>query len=215
MESTAMQENRMLRYTEDQNSLAAKVTMEDIPPFDRTIVTGVDIHYRGFDAFGCATVMNIESMQPVQTVTLEKEVEFEYIPGYLYLREGPIILDLLKLLDSTGPVMIDGNGLLHPRRLGLASYVGVTLNIQTIGVAKSLHIGSIGLRANDEAPITENDAVIGMAVWLGRKTPVFVSVGHRITLSTSVVVVRECSINGYPEPLRIAHITAKTMAREC
>lgn len=198
----------------EQTNLATQVVTEDIPSFDRSVVTGVDVHYSGSLAFGCATLIDIEAMESVQTVTLSKEVKFDYTPGYLYLREGPIILSLLKLLDATGPVMIDGNGILHPRRLGLASYVGVILKAQTIGVAKRLHIGTVGNRVDDEAPIFDDKQEIGKAVWLGKTNPLFVSVGNNITLSTSVEIVKLCSTNGYPEPLRRAHSIAKSKSRE-
>ncbi|MFW9966943.1 MAG: endonuclease V [Candidatus Thorarchaeota archaeon] len=207
-------EKRLSKAAREQIELASKVVMEDLPPFDRSIVIGLDVHYRGTQAVGCATVMDFETLKPIQTVTLIEEVQFDYIAGYLYLREGPIVLDLLKLLETTGPVLIDGNGVLHPRRMGLASYAGVVLNIQTIGVAKTLHIGTIGPRVANDAPIQADNEVIGMAVWLGKEKPVFVSVGNNVTLSTSVRIVRDCSIDGYPEPLRYAHRTAKDMARE-
>jgi deoxyribonuclease V len=207
-------ETKLKNASREQIALAKQVVKEDLPPYDRDIVTGVDVHYHGSLAFGCATVIDAETLKPVQTVTLNGDVEFDYIPGYLYLREGPILLDLLKLLDVTGPILIDGNGVLHPRRLGLASYVGVVLNIQTVGVAKRLHIGTLDSRVGDEALIRDEDEVIGMAVWLGKENPVFVSVGNNVTLSTSVRIVRDCAVDGYPEPLRRAHRKAKAMARE-
>ncbi len=197
----------------EQTNLATQVVTEDIPPFDGSVVTGVDVHFSGSLAFGCAAVMDVATLEQVQIVTLSKEVDFDYVPGYLYLREGPIILNLLKLLDAMGPVMIDGNGILHPRRLGLASYVGVILKTQTIGVAKRLHIGTVGNRVDDEAPVFADEEEIGKAVWLGKTNPLFVSVGNNITLSTSVEVVRLCSTSGYPEPLRRAHINAKSKSQ--
>ncbi|MFW9912682.1 MAG: endonuclease V [Candidatus Thorarchaeota archaeon] len=209
-----VKETKLKTAAREQISLAKQVVKEDLPPYDRGIVTGVDVHYHGSLAFGCAAVIDAETLKPVQMVTLNREVQFDYIPGYLYLREGPIVLDLLKLLDVTGPVLIDGNGVLHPRRLGLASHVGVVLNIQAMGVAKSLHIGTTGSRVGDEAPICDEDEVIGMAVWLGKEKPVFVSVGNNVTLATSVRIVRDCAVDGYPEPLRRAHRKAKAMARE-
>lgn len=198
----------------EQTNLATHVVTEDIPPFDGSVVTGVDVHFSASLAFGCAAVVDAATLKRVQIVTVSKEVDFDYVPGYLYLREGPIILDLLKLLDATGPVMIDGNGILHPRRLGLASYVGVILKTQTIGVAKRLHIGTIGNRVDNEAPILDGREEIGKAVWLGKANPLFVSVGNNITLSTSVEVVKLSSTNGYPEPLRRAHSIAKSKSRE-
>ncbi|MFW9888338.1 MAG: endonuclease V [Candidatus Thorarchaeota archaeon] len=206
-----VKETKLKTASREQIALAKQVVKEDLSPYDRGIVTGVDVHYHGSLAFGCAAAIDLETLKPVQTVTLNDKVQFDYIPGYLYLREGPILLNLLKLLDATGPILIDGNGVLHPRRLGLASYVGVVLNIQTVGVAKSLHMGTLDSRVGDEAPIRD-DEVIGMAVWLGGDKPVFVSVGNNITLSTSVKIVKDCSVDGYPEPLRIAHRTAKALA---
>jgi deoxyribonuclease V len=207
-------ETKLKNAAREQVDLAKRVVKEDLPPYDGGKVMGVDVHYHDPLAFGCVAVIDVETLKPVQTVTLNREVQFDYIPGYLYLREGPILLDLLKLLDATGPVLIDGNGVLHPRRLGLASYVGVVLNIQTVGVAKRLHIGTLDSRVGDEAPIRDEDEVIGMAVWLGKENPVFVSVGNNVTLSTSVRIVRDCAFDGYPEPLRRAHREAKAMARE-
>lgn len=215
MESNTMAtETKLKNAAREQMDLAKRVVREDLPPYDGGKVTGVDVHYHGSLAFGCATVLDVDTLKPVQTATLNGEVQFDYIPGYLYLREGPIVLDLLKLLDDTGPVLIDGNGVLHPRRLGLASYIGVTMDIQTIGVAKKLHIGTAGPRIGDEAPVRDADESIGMAVWLGKEKPVFLSVGNNITLLTSVKIVRACSVDGYPEPLRRAHQTAKEMIRE-
>ncbi|MFW9864344.1 MAG: endonuclease V [Candidatus Thorarchaeota archaeon] len=205
-------ETRLKNASREQVDLAKRVVKEDLPPYDRGIVMGVDVHYHGSLAFGCAAVIDVETLKPLQTATLIGRVDFDYVPGYLYLREGPIVLDLLKLLDVTGPVLIDGNGVLHPRRLGLASYVGVVSNIQTVGVAKSLHIGTSDARVEDMAPIRDEDEVIGMAVWLEKEKPVFVSVGNNVSLSTSVKIVKDCSVDGYPEPLRIAHRTAKTLA---
>jgi deoxyribonuclease V len=208
-----VKETKLEAAAREQVALARQVVKEDLPPYDRSIVTGVDVHYHGSLAFGCATVIETETLKPVQTATLNGKVQFDYIPGYLYLREGSILLDLLKLLDVTGPILIDGNGVLHPRRLGLASYVGGVLNIQTVGVAKRLHIGTMDRRVGEEAPIRDEDEVIGMAVWLGKENPVFVSVGNNVTLSTSVRIVKDCAVHGYPEPLRRAHRKAKAMAR--
>ena len=208
-------ESKLKNASREQMDLAKRIVREDLPPYDGGKVTGVDVHYHGSLAVGCAIVLDTETLKSVQTVSLTGEIKFDYIPGYLYLREGPIVLNLLRLLDDTGPVLIDGNGVLHPRRLGLASYVGVVLNVQTIGVAKKLHIGTAGSRVGDEATIHDADESIGMAVWLGKEKPVFVSIGNNISLSTSVKIVRACSLDGYPEPLRRAHQTAKEMVREC
>ena len=112
----------------------------------------------------------------------------------------------------SGPLLVDGNGILHPRRLGLASHLGVHLDLQTIGVAKKLLLGEIQSRHGNTASILDNSDCVGRVLWLGgRKKPVYVSVGHRISLNTAVQVVECASIFGYPEPLRQAHSVSKKM----
>ncbi|MHA2433515.1 MAG: endonuclease V, partial [Candidatus Thorarchaeota archaeon] len=115
----------------EQKRLAERVLMEDIPPFEGTIVTGVDVSYGEDVASGCAVVMDVESREIIQTEQRTVECTTPYIPGYFFLREGPVLLKLLGSLDETGPILIDGNGMLHPRRLGLASHLGVRLDLQT------------------------------------------------------------------------------------
>ncbi len=92
---------------------------------------------------------------------------------------------------------------------GLASYVGVKLDVPTIGVAKNLLLGELGLREDEMAPIIDDGETIGAAVWSGkRKSPIYVSIGHKISLDTAIEIVKSCSIYRIPEPLRCAHICA-------
>jgi deoxyribonuclease V len=190
-----------------QLKLASKVQYYDDPAFKGEYVTGIDVSYRYDKAYACAIVTHI----PTRTVTRKERIvidcEFPYIPGHFYLREGPAITKLLEKLDSTGPILIDGNGVLHPRRMGLASYIGVTLDKQTIGVAKSLLLGSIGERVNNIASILEDGEEIGAALWIEKKmNPIYVSIGHRISLKTAIEVVLISTLYGYPESLRRAHL---------
>ncbi|MHA2600545.1 MAG: endonuclease V [Candidatus Thorarchaeota archaeon SMTZ1-83] len=194
----------------EQMRLAERVITEDIPPFSSSIVTGVDVSYTGNVAVGCAVVMDLESRETIQTEQRTVECTTPYIPGYFFLREGPVLVELLRDLDETGPVLVDGNGILHPRRLGLASQLGVHLDLQTIGVAKKLLLGEMQPRQGNAARILDDYNCIGMALWLSkRKKPVYVSIGHRIGLDTAVTVVEQASIDGYPEPLRRAHSISK------
>jgi len=194
----------------EQKRLSGRVVMEDVPPFEGTTVTGVDVSYSENVAAGCAVVMNVESNEIIQTEQKTLECFTPYIPGYFFLREGPGLIELLRDLDETGPVLIDGNGILHPRRFGLASHLGVHLDLQTIGVAKKLLLGDMQPRQGNTASILDGNDCVGMALWLnGRKKPVYVSVGHRISLSTAVKIIQYSSISGYPEPLRRAHHISK------
>lgn len=199
----------------EQERLSERVVMEDVPPFEGTIVTGVDVSYAENIAVGCAVVMDVESNEIIQTEQRTLECVTPYIPGYFFLREGPVLIELLRDLDEAGPVLIDGNGILHPRRFGLASHLGVHLNLQTIGVAKRLLLGDMQPRQGNTASILDGSDCVGTALWLsGRKKPVFVSVGHRISLSTAVEIVQRSSTSGYPEPLRRAHTISKKKLQE-
>ena len=199
-------EKFLLESESKQSMLASKVVREDLLPLRGELVTGIDVSYRDDTAFTCATVMHLPTRSIVMKKSLVIDCEFPYIPGHFYLREGPAIISLLENLDDTGPIMIDGNGILHPRRMGLASYIGVMLNRQTIGVAKSLLLGALGDRNGNIAPITEKKENLGAALWLGvKKKPLYVSIGHRISLDTAIKVVEMSSFNGSPEPLHLAH----------
>ncbi len=188
----------------EQLRLAKLVKREDDLPSE-AIVTGIDVSYSGNKAIGCAVISNYQTRINLGIITHETTPETRYIPGLFQLREGPIILELLKRIDHPGIVLIDGNGILHPRRFGLASYIGLKKDIPTIGIAKRLMIGEIAQRSKDSADIIHNNEVVGRAVWLGKRKPVYVSIGHRISLDSAVKIVHETCVDGYPEVLRKAH----------
>ncbi|MFW9849985.1 MAG: endonuclease V [Candidatus Thorarchaeota archaeon] len=189
-----------------QKESASKVILEDFPRFDGEFVTGVDVSYRGEKSYACAAVIHLPTRTIKRTERLVLDCDFPYIPGHFYLREGPALIQLLETIEDTGPVLIDGNGILHPRRFGLASYIGVEMNIQTIGVAKSLHLGTMMERIANTALVVDSGEILGSALWIGQKRkPLFVSVGHRISLTTAIEVTLMASFNDYPEPLRKAH----------
>ncbi|RDE15590.1 MAG: endonuclease V [Candidatus Thorarchaeota archaeon] len=198
-----------------QERLAKEVIMYDDPPFDGTLVTGVDVAYSRSEAVGCAVVVDLLGRQRVRIEKATRPCTAPYVPGFFQLREGPVVEEVLKSIDCDGPILINGNGVLHPRRLGLASYVGVKMDKQTIGVAKGLLVGQIGPRCGDVAYISDSGVTVGSALWLGnRKRPIFVSVGHRTALETALSVVRASSISGFPEPLLMAHRIAKSLAQD-
>ena len=160
-------------------------------------------------------VMDLATRQTTQIRKVVKPCTAPYVPGFFQLREGPVVEDVLRTVNCEGPILIDGNGILHPRRLGLASYIGVRANRQTIGVAKGLLVGQMGSRHGDAAQIVDSGEIVGSALWLGsRKGPVFVSVGHRVTLETALSIVRACSFSGFPEPLLRAHRIAKSLTKD-
>lgn len=187
---------------QEQKKLATQVLKRDIPPFDGDgLVTGVDVSYIDSTAVGTAVTMDSSDRNVIKKRILITPCEFPYIPGYFHLREGPALISLLGECGETGPVLVDANGILHPRRCGLASYVGLKSDKQTIGVAKSLLLGNLGRRQDGIAFIKDGAETVGAAVWLGTGPPVYVSIGHKVTLETAVKIVTTIEQSGKLEPI--------------
>ncbi|TXT53974.1 MAG: Endonuclease V [Candidatus Thorarchaeota archaeon] len=200
-------EEMLKTFKAQQEQLAKYVVTEDMPEFTRGPVTGIDVTYRENLAVVCLVTIDSDKLKITRIEKQVLETKVPYISGCFYLKEGPLLKQILADIDDTGPIMIDANGMLHPRRLGIASQIGVELDRQTIGVAKNLHIGIIGTREGNTAPITskEKKEILGMAVWIERKSkPLIVSIGHRISLPTAVSIVRMVSNKFGPIPLLLA-----------
>jgi deoxyribonuclease V len=133
-----------------------------------------------------------------------------YVPGLLMLREAePIFRTLKQLNNDFDLLLIDGHGLLHPRKCGLACYVGVTLDRPTIGVAKKLLCGTV----RSDSAIELDGQILGHAIDIAGKKKLYVSAGHRISLETAVKIVIELGKGGMPEPLRLADLDSKMQKR--
>ncbi|MGO2007070.1 deoxyribonuclease V [Vreelandella alkaliphila] len=180
-------------------------------------IAGVDI---GFEAGGDITraAVVVLKWQPdttqhltmVEQVVHREPTRMPYIPGLLSFREIPAALEAFAKLTITPElVMVDGQGIAHPRRLGVAAHLGLWLNLPTIGIAKSRLTGQhaeVGNARGDWVPLTSGNDVIG-AVLRSRENvkPVFVSPGHRLSLETSLDwVVRCLGRTKLPEPTRLA-----------
>jgi deoxyribonuclease V len=180
-------------------------------------VGGVDVALRGGKARAAIVTLSYPELVPLAAATAELSLTFPYIPGLLSFREAPSILDAWdKLLLKPDLVMFDGQGIAHPRGIGLAAHLGLWLERPTIGVAKSRLYGVYeepGLEKGDWSPLVdERDAnrVIG-AVLRTRTTvkPVFVSPGHLIDVANSVRFVLACATKyRLPETTRWAHWVA-------
>ncbi len=183
-----------------QRRLARQVNRSNAIPEQPTLVAGVDVSPP--DASGWAAVavalLSLPGLKVVEVRQVMGKVKFPYIPGLLAFREAPCLLEALGLL-STSPdfVLVDGHGLAHPRRFGLACHLGVLTGLPTIGCAKSL---LVGIHDNPEhergayAPLREIDEVIGVALRTRERTrPVYVSIGHRVDLDTAVKWTLACS----------------------
>jgi deoxyribonuclease V len=198
-----------------QRSLADQVSRKN-GVGSPTLVAGVDISSGRASrmATGAVVVLAYPEMTVVESRVVEQKVDFPYIPGLLSFREAPLILAACeKLNHSPDLILVDGQGIAHPRRLGLASHVGLLLDLPTIGCAKSLLCGThgpVGDEAGSYAEITDSGEVIGAALRTKKGVrPLYVSVGHEVDLAAAVAWVMRCC-RGYrmPEPTRLAHLAA-------
>ncbi len=195
-----------------QEALRGQVLREDrLDPVRR--VAGVDVGFRGGGKVtrAAAAVLEFPSLEPCAQAVVSRATSFPYVPGLLSFREVPAIIPALKRLKVPPDLILcDGQGYAHPRRFGLACHLGVVTGIATIGVAKTRLIGNHG-RVPDSrgrwTPLKDGDETIG-AVLRTRKgvKPVYVSVGHRVSLQTAVELVMAC-VTRYrlPETTRAAH----------
>ena len=198
-----------------QAQLAARVSKTsevDTPRF----IAGADIsagRTQGI-ATGAVVVVRYPEMKPVEVKIVKQKLALPYIPGLLSFREAPLILAACEKLAVTPDlILVDGQGMAHPRRMGLASHLGLFLNMPTIGCAKSRLCGSHeepGIEPGSYAELVDNGEVIGAALRTRLNVkPVYVSIGHKVDLGTAIYWVLECC-RGYriPEPARLAHLAA-------
>lgn len=179
--------------------------------FERVeVVGGVDISVRGGRARAAVVLLSYPRLELVETRTAVRPLDFPYVPGLLAFREVPSILDAFDRLEGRPDViLVDGHGLAHPRRMGIACQLGVELDLPTIGCGKSRLVGehrAPGVRRGCRTRLTHKGEVIGTVLRTrdGVK-PVFVSIGHRVDLETAERTVLRCAKRyRLPEPIRAA-----------
>lgn len=176
-------------------------------------IAGVDAAFpsHGRRALGGVVVWDLDAACVVESHSASAAIPMPYIPGLLSFRELPAVLSALSGLSrKPDALMCDGQGIAHPRRLGLASHLGVIAKVPSIGCAKSRLCGDHaepGLLRGDRAPLMMNAERIGTVLRTRDHTkPLYVSVGHRMDLTTAEELVLRCGA-GYrlPEPTRRAH----------
>ena len=198
-----------------QRKLAARVVKEN-HVLEPRFIAGMDISTSkiGGTARAAAVVLKYPELEVVEVKTASGRLEFPYIPGLLSFREAPLTVAVLEKMSLTPDlVIVDGQGILHPRRFGLASHLGLLLDTPTIGCAKSLLCGEYqqpAVEAGDYSHVVDKGEVIGAALRTKAGTnPVYVSIGHKIDLDSAMHWVMQCC-RGYriPEPTRLAHLAA-------
>lgn len=192
-----------------QRLLSKRVICSDSLPKAIKYVGGVDVAYWQGVSIGAVAVIDFNSLALAESQTACCKTRFPYIPTLLSFKEvSPAVLAIKRLHVWPDVFLVDGQGIAHPFRFGFASHLGLAIDKPTIGVAKSLLCGEVG-KFNDKgcAPLTDKEEIVGAAVAmsLGKK-PIYVSVGHKVSLDRAVAIVRHC-IRGkrIPEPILKAH----------
>ncbi len=203
-----------------QKSLRERVRLAPVKKQIKTIA-GADISFNKFSpiVYAGLVVMRLPSLEVIEEVGVVSETQFPYVPGLLSFRESPSVLEAwAKLKTEPDAVMFDGHGIAHPRRVGIASHVGLIINRPTLGCAKSVLVGKYEEPERERGNWTElvdKSEVVGGA--LRTKTnvsPIYVSPGHLIDLEGAIKLTLACD-GGYrqPEPTRRAHLLVNALRR--
>ncbi len=202
-----------------QRQLAQRIIRED-QLGEVHHIAGVDMAINEENGMARAAVvlLSYPALEIQERHVYEEPVRMPYIPGLLSFREAPCVLGAFaRLLQQPDLVMVDGQGIAHPRRLGIASHLGLWLELPTIGCGKSIltgHHRALGEEAGSWVPLVDNDETIGAVVRTRTHVkPMIISLGHRISLETSLRYVLACC-RGYrlPEPTRQADKLSKDNA---
>jgi deoxyribonuclease V len=207
-----------------QNQLTAFVDVTTSPSLEEIrFVVGIDNGYvkqsEGYLAYAAAVVFTFPELEHVETVIGEAPVVFPYVPGFLTFREGPAILDALARLRSEPDVLLfDGQGYAHPRRIGLATHMGVVLDRPTIGCAKSRLVGTYEEPADEPgaaSPLVDKGEIVGAAIRTkAGHSPLFVSPGNHMDVDGAVRIALASRQDDsfLPLPTQAAHdaVTAHT-----
>lgn len=202
-----------------QESLARKVKI--IPLRNKPAFVGAaDAAFSAGEVFAAATIYTYPALELVEDTVFIEKVKFPYIPGFLTFREGhALCVALRKLKTHPDVILIDGQGIAHPRGIGIASHIGLLMNMPTIGCAKSKLVGEYdepNRHKGDWTYLRRGNMRVGTVLRTRSCVkPLFVSPGHKIDIVSSIEIVKGC-ISRYriPEPLRRVHFLSGKFKRE-
>lgn len=203
---------------EAQKRIAEKVVMEDSFAIESLReVCGLDVAYFDGKAVGACVCVGYGDLEVRERAYAVLDVRLPYIPTLLSFREAPAMYFAIKKLGRTpGLIMVNGQGVMHPYRCGIATHLGVVLNMPSIGVTKEKLCGHLGaeLRSGVRAVVDERGEAIGAEVRAGGRRPIYISVGNKVSLQTAIdVTAKLLRSHRLPEPLRLAHEYATEVAR--
>lgn len=200
----------LARLQEDQAAVARRVVLAPLPEVEA--VGALDVAYRD-DTAWAAFVLATPDGEVRDQLTVAVPVSFPYISTYLAYRELPPYLAAVRAADEAGweadVLLVDGNGILHPRRAGVASHLGVLLDRPTVGVAKGHlcgHANTAGMTVGEWRPVVLDEDTVGAAIRTDRNQTLFVSPGHRADLAGAIALVQALTAKtALPAPLAWAH----------
>ncbi|HEX8249059.1 MAG TPA: deoxyribonuclease V [Pyrinomonadaceae bacterium] len=195
-----------------QKQLAYEVIAEDEFAAPIKTVAGIDLGYdaKNDTSRAVVVVLKFPELELIETSEAILPIQFPYVPGLLSFRETPVAIKALeKLANAPDLILCDGQGIAHPRRFGIACHIGLLADVPTVGVAKSVLVGkfeNLGEERGAAAPLIHKNEQIGVALRTKNKVqPLYVSVGHRISLKTAVEYVLQCAPKyRLPETTRLA-----------
>ena len=203
----AVQKFSVSKAHKTQLCLSRKIITEDRLPHKIKRVAGVDVAYVDELAIGAVAVLDYETLELLEQQTATCQAKFPYIPTLLAFREiPPAVACIKKLRRQPDVLLVDGQGAAHPYGCGFASHLGLVMGKPTVGVAKSRLVGEPKTVAGQEF-LVQKDQIIGAVVTTKEGVkPVYVSVGHLISLGTAVKIAKHCVRNSrIPEPILQAH----------
>jgi deoxyribonuclease V len=204
--------------TQIQRQLAERVVLEDDFSLG-SFIGGMDVSNNLYDphamVYASAVVLNKDTLELKEEAPVAQHQPFPYVPGFLGFREAPALVEAFRQLKTIPSlIMVDGHGISHPRHLGIATHIGVLLDIPKIGVAKSVLVGQpeglLGNEVGDYVPLMWKGKQLGVLLRTKvRCLPLIVSTGHRISLQSAIKCVLKC-VTRYrlPETTRQAHLAA-------
>ena len=191
------------KLEEEQIKLAKKVIVKD--DFEKTErIAGVDQAFADGNVISGIVVCSYKDLNLIEKKYAVVKAKFPYLSGFLSYRESPAIIEAFNQLENKPDILIvDGNGILHPRRIGMASHLGILLDIPTIGVAKRLIAGEV----REGTVYIEKEARGYELATREHSKPLYISPGYKVSLKTSLEIVKKCIKfpHKLPEPLYLAH----------
>ena len=208
----------LARLQQEQAAIAQRVVLAPLPEVHT--IGALDVAYTGRDAVAAFVLASADG-EVLEQATVRTPAPFPYISTYLAYRELPALRAAVEAADQAGwsadVLLVDGNGILHPRRAGIATHLGVLLDRPTVGVAKGHlcgHANTEGMTMGEWRPVVLDEETVGAAIRTDRNQTLFVSPGHKADLTSAILLVQDLTARtALPAPLQWAHELATETAQ--